>query len=83
MTTYINKIVLLTRRMNFLDSPDTGTEWQRLQDERGELTLTAIRDGVKPDLIQWAIAMNDSAAKVQVQHAIVHLAAAMALEASE
>lgn len=86
MTTHINKIVQITRRMNDVDvnqgAPATAiTDWQALQDQRFELVLTAIRDGVDADLIQWAIGMNDRASKVQLQQALAHLAAAEALAA--
>lgn len=79
-TTYINRIVQLTRQMIDLDTPDTGATWQALQDQRQEMVLAAIRAGIPADLIQWAIGINDTHAKVQMQRAIAHLAAEAACE---
>ena len=86
MSTHINGIVQVTRKMNAVDashrdvSETEAAEFTRLSAERMELILTALRDGVDADLIQWAIGVNNSPAKIQIQHAIGHLAAAAALE---
>jgi hypothetical protein len=79
MSTYINQIVQVTRRL--VDATDaTHTA---LMSERLELILAALGAGVDGDLITWAIGMNDTAAKIQVQHAIGHMAAAVALASAD
>lgn len=68
MSTWINKIVQTTRRMNAIEQemhqltreerPELEAKWQAEYDERFRLTLAAIKDGVEPDLIEWAMAMQ-------------------------
>jgi hypothetical protein len=79
MTTHINGIVQLTRQMH----NETSPEYPALYQARFEAVLAAIKDGVEPDLISWAIGMNDSAAKVQMQFALAHMTAASALDEHE
>lgn len=86
MTTYINRIVQITRQMHDEASPD----YPALSERRGDLILQAIRDpntGIERDklieTIRWAIGMNDAAAKVQMQMAMAHTVAAIAIEEGE
>jgi len=68
MTTHINGIVQVTRRMNAIEAQmfplqmaerkELEAEYKSESDLRFKLTLAAIKDGVEPDLIQWAIGMQ-------------------------
>jgi hypothetical protein len=74
MTTHINGIVQVTRQLH----GKTDAEYDGLMAKRYELVLTAIKDGVEPDLITWAIGINDDPSKVQMQKAIAQAFAAEA-----
>lgn len=78
MSTYINQIVQITRRMHGA----RDAEYDTLLAERGDLVLAAITsDAALAPIISWAIDLNDEPAKVQMQKALAHLAAAEALAA--
>jgi hypothetical protein len=90
VSTHINKIVLVTRELSGIEAElDRATgdaraaaaeRFQAAMNARENLILTAIRDGVDPDTMRWAIGMNDSAAKVQLQRATAHALAAETLD---
>lgn len=79
MTTHINGIVQITRQLH----GKTGAEYTELMTQRYDRVLAAIKDGIDPDLLSWAIEINDEPAKVQAQYVIAHTMAAIALQEQE
>jgi hypothetical protein len=87
MTTHINGIVQTTRRIAAIEAEmitKTGPGRRAMEARhntetktRFDQVLAAIKNGVDPDLIQWAIGNNDSAAKIQMQYAVAQIAAAL------
>ena len=75
MSTHINGIVQITRQLH----GKTGPQYDELMKQRYEAVLAAIKDGIDPDLISWAIEINDEPAKVHAQKAIAHAYAAAAM----
>lgn len=89
MTTHINAIAQATRNLAEISAKvaaTTGDErdaaaraYDKAMENRLDLISAALRDGIDPGLMQWAIGINDSPAKVQMQRATAHATAAAAL----
>lgn len=85
MTTHINGIVQTSRRMNAIEArmfplqmaerKELEAEYKIESDLRFAQTLAAIKDGVEPELIEWAIGMQSPENRALLDDVVAELKA--------